>query len=1273
MESGLYLERVVAVVAVLSDGREQVGSGYLVSKSLVLTAAHCTRDIVTDEPATALRVFRASNGAISEVHQPPVVALAVDLAALTLDVDPSWTVDVPVPTFARLDRSRPGILDDCPAIGFPLWQRNPTERTRGTAELHGVVYQTDEAESGRLLMREPRIRPGRIDTDDPLTGEADSGPSPWGGLSGALIFHAGQAIGVVVEHHPRQGDSALRAIAFDTLARKSLTDPGARDVAQLLALPPEEELAWTTSEPIEPLVELVELFDGADLPLVESLTPYLLGATITAYGDDDTHGQRDPYVPRTHNNVDTRLCTALEDGHVVLIVGPSKAGKTRTAYEAINARWPDARLLAPRPNTLAKLIVHPRLITTNDHIVVWLDDLQRYLTVTDALTSATLAQLMARSGVTIVLATLRDEERARLAADTGEVTRETRLVLERASPYTFVLRPTSDDPDERAAASAAYPAEDLDRFGLAEQLAGGPALVQQYQDARSGAPLLHAVIQATIDWARVGMPGPLAETDLAAITQDLLLETRPDLDVPIDAISASIAHARKPPPGAGRVAPLETVLLANRTRGYRPFSYLVAADDGQVGDARTIPESAWEEALRRADPREAVAISYSAYTRTNPPVAVRASTEAATAGETFAMVWLGGLLADWVDPPKLDEARRWLTEAASAGQPRAMTYLAHLLADRVDPPELDAARDWYTRAAQAGNTGAMLDLGLLLANRLDPAELKEARDWLTQAAAAGSLDAMSYLAELLATRVDPPELDAARDWYTRAAEAGNTDAMFNLGFVLSHLDLPELDEARHWYTRAAEAGDSDAMVNLGLLLATRLDPPELDEARHWYTRAAEAGDSDAMNNLGDLLLHQLDPPELDEARHWYTRAAEAGNTNAMKSLGDLLSDQMDSPELDEARHWYTQAATTGETEAMVKLGLLLAFSLDPPVLAEARHWLTQAATAGEIDAMVWLGILLASRVDPPELDEARHWYTRAATAGDTGAMVILAVLLADRLTPPELDEARRWYEEAAMAGETDAMVQLAGLLADRVDPPDLDEARHWYTQAAEAGDTSAMYNLGILLSDRLDSPELDEARRWYSTAAEAGDTDAMVNLGNLLSDRLDPPEPDEARRWYLRAAEAGDTDAMNSLGGLSASAGDQDGARSWWQAVIDASIDTPDETTITAMINLAAFDAFTGDIASARSLLGQATEIGSSSASDYAATLNLDPQIRDEACHVLQLAAEEDDTDALNFLGLAAYTDGREDEARQRWAASAELDDAVAPLLLHLAEDSGGT
>ena len=159
--SQVRVDRVVAVAATLRDGREQLGSGYLISGRQALTAEHCARDKVTGESAARLRVVRASDGAVANVTGV-VSDHKLDVAVLQLADDAPWDTDLPSPLFARVDQSQSGVLDDCTGIGFPLFQRDPDRRTRHTSEFHGRIYQTDERESGRLLMREPLIHPGAV-------------------------------------------------------------------------------------------------------------------------------------------------------------------------------------------------------------------------------------------------------------------------------------------------------------------------------------------------------------------------------------------------------------------------------------------------------------------------------------------------------------------------------------------------------------------------------------------------------------------------------------------------------------------------------------------------------------------------------------------------------------------------------------------------------------------------------------------------------------------------------------------------------------------------------------------------------------------------------------------------------------------------------------------------------------------------------------------------------------------------------------------------------
>jgi TPR repeat protein len=633
----------------------------------------------------------------------------------------------------------------------------------------------------------------------------------------------------------------------------------------------------TLADPEEPLADLVYPTKGSDLPVVKGLDPYVLGATASMVGNADSYGHADPYVARTANHVDERLDAALTNppsrSRMVLLVGPSKAGKTRTAFEALRRVLPTARLAAPLPGKLTRLAAHRRWRNIDDTRVVWLDDLYQFLAHADPLTPALLDKLTARSarsGPVVVVATLRSEQRRRLrqqrqagngTPQIGEMSRDTRMLLDQA--HEIPLRATNEDDTENAAARDAYPRLGLDG-GLAAELAGAPELLRQYDDAADSDAVMHVVVQVVIDWDRVGRPDPIPEPVVKTLAKEALLKRRPGLDANDAEFTDAIQTASTAPEGAGQIAMLDPTRDDDGVRQYRPFDYLVAADDGQNHPERAIPDNMWNHALADADPRQLYSVGSAAIDRDNYQTALTAFTraahgfaQAAQADNAYEDVsahtaLIVGML-HMFDPPDLKAARTWLERAADAGNSDAMDNLAILYADMTDPPDVDAARGWWERAVDAGNSAVMLRLGMR------------------------------------AKRMDPPDLDAARGWWERAADAGNSDAMFQLGEQAQRMDPPDLDAARRWYQRAADAGNSFGMFGLGFLYMALMDPPDLDAARRWLERAADAGNisTHAMLCLGFLYADMMDPPDLDLARSWWRRAAALGNEEAARKLKEL--------------------------------------------------------------------------------------------------------------------------------------------------------------------------------------------------------------------------------------------------------------------------------------------------------------------------------------------------------------------------------------------------
>jgi hypothetical protein len=184
--SAVRLDRAVAVRATQRDGTGQLGSGYLGTETLVLTAAHCVCDkrVSSREhrqhPPARLLIVRASDGAVLEVKIADVVVDdLLDLAVIPLST--AWNSGFPPTTFARVNRVEVGELRNCEGIGFPQFARDEAGHW-DTAEFHGIIYQTDEAQSGRHLMREPNVTPGSVATSAAQSwiGSVEPDESPWG-------------------------------------------------------------------------------------------------------------------------------------------------------------------------------------------------------------------------------------------------------------------------------------------------------------------------------------------------------------------------------------------------------------------------------------------------------------------------------------------------------------------------------------------------------------------------------------------------------------------------------------------------------------------------------------------------------------------------------------------------------------------------------------------------------------------------------------------------------------------------------------------------------------------------------------------------------------------------------------------------------------------------------------------------------------------------------------------------------------------------------------
>ncbi len=454
-----------------------------------------------------------------------------------------------------------------------------------------------------------------------------------------------------------------------------------------------------------------------------------------------------PYVPR---DKDAELDTLLDSRKFVLLIGDSKAGKSRMAAEAMRRKFPDRKLIIPDSVDSLPALLDVGLDFQNS--VVWLDDLQRYLEKTGlGRLLSYLATPDAPRDVT-VLATIREKVYAPYIPDGGM-----------ESPYWAVLNHASRlridrlfSAAEREKATATFGDPHLiaalDRYGLAEYLSAGPDLVERLENGMVSEPIGAMVVLAAADWSRTGLTRPVPQGVLLALVKNYADKLPIEPPGPSD-ISTALSWAQKPVYGVSQ-------LLSTVAGGFAVFDYVL-----DHASLTSIPDEVWDAALTAAKGSEFIQVGLAAREQNRLDIAVRAFEVAVQANTPFVDTTLAAYNYAFV-LQKLDRTAE--------------------------------AEEYYRKAAQAGHVDAAYAAGCLLEARNEPAE---AERYYRIAAEGGSLDGAFALGVLVRER-DP---DEALPWFDKAAHAGHVDAAYAAGRLLEARNEPA--EAERYYRMAASQQD----------------------------------------------------------------------------------------------------------------------------------------------------------------------------------------------------------------------------------------------------------------------------------------------------------------------------------------------------------------------------------------------------------------------------------------------------------------------------------
>lgn len=779
--AGIILDERVVLTAhhiVAPASASADGSGAVLAR-VVIPHQHCGHWV-------AMRVAWGSAEWDVAVLVPAEPAARTEVAAIGFSSD--WRVpETPRPDIVRLSDLSARL---CESVGFPQAEvQRPSELTADA----DLIRQTDQvigdllpAGQGKRPAHPTRPLPKQWFPFDVRTSLPDT-PRGWGGFSGAALADAGDGrlVGLVVAAESRR---QLRRLYVVPLAPVLDDKP---DLGHLLAdLGTPLTVEAGAAREYRRLMDPISLGpEGAPLRVSE--------AELGAFGVKPASVPHEPpyleYVPRDDDErLHAALVQAMDERKLLLVVGGSAAGKSRSAAEAVCVRLPNHRLIRPRGPLLSE--VAAALPAVGGPCLIWLDDAQGFATTPQL--KETLRELLNAGHAVVGTMRLAELERLTPRGDVrnpaGDALADDALV--RRVDWKVAWSDAEQARLREHVSSASVLAGATGGRGLGPWLVAGPLLVATLEGARRDEehPFRASLVDCTLAWVGTGIGVPIPRVRAFDLVDRLAgTNTRPDSAERRDAL----LWATTPEIGTNRTAQA-LLTLEEETDLLLPHDYVL--DHAQrEQDGIVIPDEVWTAALH-----------------------------AITAPEQLASVGISALHAG-----RLAIAQRCMLPLATAGDSRAMFNLALMLEESAP---LDALH-WYEQAAINGETSAMFNLGV----HFNDSEPKKARRWYEQAAAAGSTDAMNNLGALLSQ--SKPK--AARRWYERAAAAGADEAKHNLGVLLVE---SEPVTARRWWEEAAAAGHVDAMFSLGKLL----EGSELATARRWYEQAAAGGHVGAMFNLG---------------------------------------------------------------------------------------------------------------------------------------------------------------------------------------------------------------------------------------------------------------------------------------------------------------------------------------------------------------------------------------------------------------------------------------
>ncbi|WP_326811017.1 hypothetical protein OIE62_23355 [Streptomyces scopuliridis] len=695
------------------------------------------------------------------------------------------------------------------------------------------------------------------------------------------------------------------------------------------------------------------------------------------------------YVPRDHDG--TKLWDALDPEHpvnrLVVLVGMSTTGKTRSAAEMARRRLGDWQLFAPADaGALLRWIEgNPRPRT-----VLWLDELRDFLAGGNGPSvAAALRRLLASEHKVLAIGTLWPEDWQTHAGNNAEPHQGSSAVRELLGRAVRVDVPPQfsamewDRASEQGTLAFAVESCSTTRK-LTQFLAATPHLLRRYADAD---PYSKALLTAAMDARRLGYRALLTSRFLKHASVGYLDE-RSRVSPPRDWYARALRYATAEVKGA--VAPLTPL---RTSPGVGPADGFQLADslEEHARSARSqviVPVEVWDALVTAAeDPDDLESLGMAAQDRGYYRYMHLFCRPAADHGRDVALYLV---MRNLEEQGRSEEAIALRIAAAEAGDTKQMEHLARHWEWE---GRMDKAKEVWRRAAEEGDAAAQDGLAGVLARDGD---VTPAEKWWRMAAESGHAQAMRHLAESLETRGLSRD---AEHWWRRAIDAGDWWAAHRLTRLLTESGRAG-EAVEVWRPRAA-LNDTEAIVELARALEAAGDPYA---AAPWWQRAIDAGSTKAVFGLQYLLFRH---GNTEDAYGIVARAIAAGDTKVIEQLckrngGDITL-------IRGVESGLRRACSAGSWAARDVLSEFL--FADGRTDEAVALWLP-GAEAGDFASMRCLIRLMWLSKNHRQVE---RWEYRMVEAGDGSAMASRAQTLWEA---GRLQEAERWERRSLETGYT---------------------------------------------------------------------------------------------------------------------------------------------------------------------------------------------------------------------------------------------------------------